>query len=112
EGLFFAPQGWGRRRTEYGPLDYRVGDYLVVPRGTTYRFEPAAPTDLLVVEAYESRFQLPDKGLLGRHAVFDPALIEVPEAEAIEEAGEYTVVVKRLGQDTRIIYPFPPCDVV
>ena len=102
----------GRLRTEYGPLDYRAGDYLVVPRGTTYRFEPAEPTDLLVVEAYESRFQLPDKGLLGRHALFDPAMLEVPEAEAIDEEGEFTVVVKRLGQDTRVTYPFHPCDVV
>ena len=39
--LFFVHAGAGRLRTEYGPLDYRAGDYLVVPRGTTYRFEPA-----------------------------------------------------------------------
>jgi homogentisate 1,2-dioxygenase len=110
--LFFVHAGAGRLRTEYGPLDYRTGDYLVVPRGTTYRFEPTTPTDLLVVEAYESRFALPDKGLLGRHALFDPAMLEVPEAEAIDEEGEFTVVVKRLGQDTRITYPFHPCDVV
>ena len=110
--LFFVHAGAGRLRTEYGPLDYRAGDYLVVPRGTTYRFEPTAPTDLLVVEAYESRFQLPDQGLLGRHALFDPAMLEVPEAEAVDEEGEFTVVVKRLGQDTRVTYPFHPCDVV
>ena len=65
-----------------------------------------------MVEAYESRFQLPDKGLLGRHALFDPAMLEVPEAEAIDEEGEFTVVVKRLGHDTRVTYPFHPCDVV
>jgi homogentisate 1,2-dioxygenase len=110
--LFFVHAGSGRLRTEYGPLYYRPGDYLVVPRGTTYRFEPDAPTDLLVVEAYEGSFRLPDKGLLGRHALFDPAAIEVPEAEAVDEAGEFTVVVKRLGQDTRVTYPFHPCDVV
>ena len=39
-------------------------------------------------------------------------MLEVPEAEAVEEEGEFTVVVKRLGQDTRITYPFHPCDVV
>ena len=38
--------------------------------------------------------------------------IEVPEAEAVDEEGEFTVVVKRLGQDTRVTYPFHPCDVV
>src|SRR6185312_2860287 len=42
--LFFVHEGEGVLRTEYGPLGYRVGDYLVVPRGTTYRFEVAAPT--------------------------------------------------------------------
>jgi len=110
--LFFVHRGDGRLRTEYGPLDYRTGDYLVIPRGTTYRVEPSAPTELLVVEAHESRFGLPDRGLLGRHALFDPAMLEVPEAEAIDEEGEFTVVVKRAGQDTRLTYGFHPCDVV
>jgi homogentisate 1,2-dioxygenase len=110
--LCFVHAGTGRLRTEYGPLDYRAGDYLLIPRGTTYRFEPAAATELLVVEAYESRFGLPDKGMLGRHAIFDPAMLEVPEAEAVEEEGEFTVVVKRGGHDTRLTYPFHPCDVI
>lgn len=110
--LFFVHTGVGVLRTEYGPLSYRVGDYLIVPRGTTYRFEPSAATEVLAVEAHESRFGLPDRGMLGRHALFDPAVIEVPEAEAVEEAGEFTVVVKRAGQDTRLTYPFHPCDVV
>ncbi|MGQ0431227.1 MAG: homogentisate 1,2-dioxygenase [Microthrixaceae bacterium] len=110
--LFFVHSGAGVLRTEYGPLTYRMGDYLIVPRGTTYRVEPSEVTELLVVEAYESRFRLPDRGMLGRHALFDPAVIEVPEAEAIDEAGEFTVVVKRGGHDTRITYPFHPCDVV
>jgi homogentisate 1,2-dioxygenase len=110
--LFFVHAGAGLLRTEYGPLEYRVGDYLVVPRGTTYRFEPTEASEVLVVEAHESRFSLPERGLLGRHALFDPAVIEVPDAEAVEEEGEFTVVVKRDGHDTRITYPFHPCDVV
>ncbi len=110
--LCFVHVGTGVLRTEYGPLEYQVGDYLVIPRGTTYRFEPSALTELLVIEAHESSLRLPDRGILGRHALFDPAVIEVPEAEAVEEAGEFTVVVKRGGHDTRITYPFHPCDVI
>ena len=34
--------------------------------------------------------------------------IEVPEAEAVDEAGEFTVVVKRDGHDTRVHVPVPP----
>ena len=110
--LYFVHHGAGVLRTEYGPLAYRTGDYLVVPRGTTYRFEPAAATDLLAIEAFDSLYSLPDRGLLGRHALFDPAMLEVPEAEAVDEDGEFAVVVKREGLDTRVIYPFHPCDVV
>jgi homogentisate 1,2-dioxygenase len=110
--LFFVHAGGGQLRTEYGPLDYRTGDYLVVPRGTTYRFEPSTATSLLVVEAFGGPYELPERGLLGRHALFDPSMIEVPEAEAIHEAGDFTVVVKRGGEDTAIRYPFHPCDVV
>jgi homogentisate 1,2-dioxygenase len=110
--LYFVHAGEGLLRTEYGPLTYRPGDYLVVPRGTTFRFEPASPTGALAVEAYDGAFSLPERGLLGRHALFDPAVIEVPEPEAIDEDGEFTIVVKRGGVDTCVTYPFHPCDVV
>ncbi|MGI8938852.1 MAG: homogentisate 1,2-dioxygenase, partial [Iamia sp.] len=108
----FVHRGEGTLRTEYGPLRYQPGDYLIVPRGTTHRVEPASPTALLVVSALGSRFRLPDRGLLGRHAQFDPAVVEVPEAEAVDEAGDFTVVVRRGGEDTHVHYPFHPCDVV
>ena len=110
--LHFVHAGTGTLRTEYGPLSYRAGDYLLVPRGTTYRFECGDPTDTLVIEAFDSSLALPDRGLLGRHALFDPAVVEVPEAEAVDEDGEFTVVVKREGQETLITYPFHPCDVI
>src|SRR5438132_3709851 len=86
--LHFVHAGTGTLRTEYGPLAYRPGDYLLLPRGTTYRFECAEPTDTLVVEAFDSSLALPERGLLGRHALFDPAMVEVPEAEAVDETGE------------------------
>ncbi len=110
--LFFVHQGEGVLRTEYGPLTYAAGDYLVVPRGTTHRFEPTAPTGALTISARGAAFALPERGLLGRHAVFDPAVLVVPEPEAIDEQGEFMVVVRRGGEDTVVRYPFHPCDVV
>src|SRR5207247_650150 len=91
---------------------YRPGDYLLLPRGTTYRFELDEPTDTLVVESREGLFQLPDRGLLGRHALFDPAIVEVPEPEAVDQQGEFVVAVKRQDVTTCVTYPFHPCDVV
>jgi homogentisate 1,2-dioxygenase len=110
--LHFVHAGRGVLRTEYGPLRFRPGDYLLIPRGTTYRFECDAPTDTLVVQATDGALALPDRGLLGRHALFDPAVVEVPEPEAVDEEGEFVVVVRREGDDTRVTYPFHPCDVV
>lgn len=110
--LYFVHDGDGRLGTEYGPLPYRPGDYLLVPRGTTHRFEAAGATRLLVVQAVHARVDLPDRGLLGRHALFDPAVIEVPEAEPVEQDGEFEVVVRRDGATTTLTYPHHPFDVV
>lgn len=110
--LFFVHTGNGCLRTEYGPLNYREGDYLILPRGVTYRYEPVEPTQLLWVEARSGLLKLPERGLLGRHALFDPAMVEVPEPEAMDEEGEFVIAVKRGGETTRVTYPFHPCDVV
>ncbi|HVX17139.1 MAG TPA: homogentisate 1,2-dioxygenase [Acidimicrobiales bacterium] len=109
---WFVHTGVGVLATEYGPLHYQPGDFLVVPRGTTFRFEPAQSTHLLAVEAIGSRFDLPDRGLLGRHAPFDPAILEVPEPAPIDESGDFAVVIKRDGEKTVVRYPFHPFDVV
>jgi homogentisate 1,2-dioxygenase len=110
--LYFVHAGFGRLETEYGPLAYRPGDYLIVPRGTTHRFDAASITRLLTVQATGGRIRLPDRGLLGAHALFDPAIIEVPEPELHDEVGEFLVRVVREGAVTNITYPFHPFDVV
>ncbi|HEX7127091.1 MAG TPA: homogentisate 1,2-dioxygenase [Thermodesulfobacteriota bacterium] len=110
--LYFVHRGEGRLETEYGPLAYRPGDYLLVPRGTIHRVAASGPTALLTVQATGGSLALPDRGLLGRHALFDPAVIEVPEPEPRDEAGEFPVRVLREGQVTTVVYPFHPFTVV
>ncbi len=110
--LYFVHEGAGRLETEYGPLDYRAGHYLLVPRGTIHRFAAAAPTRLLTLEALGGSLSLPDRGLLGRHALFDPAIVDVPEPEPHDEAGEFRVRVLREAQITTVTYPFHPFTVV
>ena len=110
--LYLVHQGTGRLETEYGPLDYRDSDYLLVPRGTTHRFAANGPTQLLTIEAVGGSLALPDRGLLGHHALFDPAILEAPEPEPVDEAGEFPVRVVREGEVTTVTYPFHPFDVV
>jgi homogentisate 1,2-dioxygenase len=44
DDLLFVHAGAGRLETDFGNLDYRRGDYLIIPRGTVYRLAPTAPT--------------------------------------------------------------------
>jgi homogentisate 1,2-dioxygenase len=110
---YFVHHGEGTLETDYGPLRYRSGDYLVVPKGTTHRVVPdgASETFLYIVEG-AGEYRLPEKGILGRHALFDPGVLEVPEPDPHDEEGEFEVRVKRGGEYTTLTYPFHPLDVV
>src|ERR1700761_6400470 len=41
--IYFVHKGHGILETDYGPLRFEPGDYLVIPRGTTYRVLPETP---------------------------------------------------------------------
>ena len=114
--VYFIHAGGGRLECSFGVLDYAAGDYLVIPRGTTYRFLPGAgPQGYLRIES-AGEILLPDRNQLGPHALFDPAVIDTPVlAPAPEDAAagrEWAVHVQRRGAITRVFYPFNPMDVV
>ncbi|MEZ4399235.1 MAG: homogentisate 1,2-dioxygenase [Kofleriaceae bacterium] len=114
--LLFVHAGAGRLETDFGPLAYRAGDYLQIPRGTLHRLAPTSATALVVVEA-ASAIGFPDRGMLGQHALFDPAVIEVPtpgEGSSLtaDERGEWRVVIQREDALTSVYYPHDPLDVV
>ncbi len=110
----FVHAGTGRIETDYGPLSYEQGDYLVIPRGTVYRLFPESETQLLVIET-SGEIAIPDRGPLGQHALFDPAMIKVPTPEedpVAEERDEWELKIKRLGALTSVFYPFNPINTV
>ncbi len=118
--LLFVHAGAGRLETDFGPLAYEAGDYLVIPRGTLYRLAPSSPSRLLVVET-TGELAIPDRGMLGQHALFDPAVLRVPSPEersalAPGLAGcapdEWRVVIQRQGALTSVYYRHNPLDVV
>jgi homogentisate 1,2-dioxygenase len=106
--LFFIHQGQGRLETDFGPLKYEEGDYILVPRGTTYRLSPNTRSKILLTESF-SEFRLPDKGMLGQHALFDPAVLKVPEPTGEQKPrGRYELKIQRCGRITTVTYPFCP----
>ena len=113
--LLFVHEGAGDLFCDFGHLTYRDGDYILLPRGTMWRLEPGLQTVLLMIEARDGAFKLSERGLLGPHAVFDPAVLETPKInEAFKsQADEEThLYVKRRNVVTTITYPYNPLDAV
>jgi homogentisate 1,2-dioxygenase len=108
---YFIHRGTGLLESDYGPLRFEAGDYLIVPKGTTHRLCPTGEVFAYIIEG-SGEYRLPDRGILGRHSQFDPGVIETPEPLAHDEAGEFHVVVMRGDEFTRLTYPFHPLDVV
>lgn len=110
--LHFVHRGTGRFVTEFGSLAYREGDYVYIPKGTTYRQIPDGDSHVLVIEATEE-FRTPEAGVLGRHHPFDSALVTIPDAAVVEDDGrdEYEVRLHHSGEHTSLFYPHDPCDV-
>ena len=113
DDVYYIHAGAGKLETSFGALTYATGDYLVIPRGTTYRFLPAAGDQrYLLIESF-SEVTIPDRNQLGPNAIFDPAMIDTPELEPYDATPrEWAVHIKREGQITRVFYPFNPLDVV
>lgn len=118
--VHFVHAGQGRFETDYGSLPYEPGDYIVIPKGTTYRVTvDTQPTLFLIVESTEA-IRLPERGLLGQHALFDRGLLTAPELDGGSASSDHTgggqqeweVRIKRHGEYTRVWYPFYPLDVV
>lgn len=112
--LLFLHAGNGHLFTDWGHLEVAQGDYLYIPRGGMFRLEGAF--DVLVVEATNTHFTLPDRGLLGPHAFFDPAMLETPHVDdafrAQQKPGSWRVRVKKRGQVSTVTYPYNPLDAV
>lgn len=114
--LMFFHQGSAELFCDYGHLSIREGDYLVLPRGTQWRLQIHEKVLALMVEASNESYCLPDKGLVGQHAIFDPAMLDIPEIdeEFLAQQSEqfWTVQVKKHNQISQIIYPFNPLDAI
>lgn len=114
DDLFFVHSGTGRMETDFGPFAYTSGDYLLIPRGTVYRIFPQNPSQFLLIES-ASEIRFPEKGMLGQHALFDPAVVNVPTPEAPTPAAsgeKFALKIQRCGEITTVYYPENPINTV
>jgi homogentisate 1,2-dioxygenase len=115
--LLFVHEGSGTLETNFGEIEYRPHDYLIVPCGTTWRLLSASPTRLVV---YESRghVSIPRKfrneyGQLEEHAPYYERDFRAPELrEPIDARGEYEVRVTSGDRHATYVVANHPFDLV
>ncbi len=116
--MLFIHEGAGDLFCDYGHLAFRDGDYIMLPRGTMWRIKSDGPLSALMIEATNSSYMLPDKGLVGPHAIFDPAMLDTPQindqfrAQQQDADAPKQIQVKRRNRISTITYPFNPLDAV
>lgn len=113
--LIFVHRGRGVLETDFGPLPFEPGDYLNVPRAVTYRLVPETTDNFFLIIESRGEFEQPEKGLIGQHALYDPAAITTPEPAPMPEdpaRSEWEVRIKVDREFSKVFYPFNPLDVV
>jgi homogentisate 1,2-dioxygenase len=115
--VIFVHEGTGTLETTFGDLPYRDGDYVVIPRGTTYRFRPDGPQRYLVFET-PGLITIPrryrnDHGQLMEHAPYYHRDIHAPtELQTHRERGEFEVRVRVRDGYQVYLLDYHPFDVV
>ncbi len=114
--LLFIHSGEGDLYCDFGHLAFRDGDYIVLPRGLKWRLACKGNAEILIIESKYDGYRLPDKGLVGDHALFDPAMLDVPELneafEAQKDEKTWAVIMRRGDKLATVTYPFNPLDAV
>jgi homogentisate 1,2-dioxygenase len=116
--LIFIHRGTGKLRTLMGNLDFKYGDYLLVPRGVIYKIEFDTPDNrLFIVESYRPIYT-PKRyrnwfGQLLEHSPFCERDLRRPEnLETHDEKGEFLIKVKKQDEIIEMVYATHPFDVV
>ncbi len=114
--LLFIHAGAGDLFCDFGHMAFGEGDYIMLPRGTAWRIAPTEPVAALLIEATNDSYRLPEKGILGDHAIFDPAVLDTPRIDDAFEAQQsedpWRIAIKRRDQVSTVTYPFNPLDAV
>lgn len=118
--VYFVHEGHGTLETNFGLLPYHDGDYIVIPRGTTFRFDgpvDGSATTFLIIEAHGSieppHRYLNKNGQLLEHAPYCERDFRRPEELVTHtEPGEFEVRVKVGRTVSSYWFEHHPCNVV
>src|SRR5207244_13420931 len=87
--------------------------YQLLTLAVTYRSMPETQDNFFLIVQSRGEFKPPDKGLIGQHALYDPAVIVTPEpAPQLDDHREWEVRIKVEDEISKVVYPFNPIDVI
>jgi homogentisate 1,2-dioxygenase len=108
--VIFIHKGTGKLRTHLGNIDFKYGDYLVIPRGVIYKLDFDDENNrLFIVESY-SPVYTPKKyrnnfGQLQEHSPYCERDLRRPyELETHDELGDFLIKVKKQGEIIEMMY--------
>jgi homogentisate 1,2-dioxygenase len=116
--MLFIHQGSGTLYTMYGELDFGYGDYIIIPKGTTYtiNFKTTA-NRILYVESF-SHIATPKRyrnnfGQLLEHAPYCERDFRLPKnLKTHDEAGAFKIISKKQGILWEYTHKYHPFDVI
>jgi homogentisate 1,2-dioxygenase len=116
--VIFIHKGKGKLRTHLGNINFKYGDYLVIPRGIIYKLDFEDENNrLFIVESY-SPVYTPKRyrnwfGQLLEHSPFCERDLRRPqELETHNELGDFLIKTKKQGEIIEMTYASHPFDVV
>jgi len=116
--LIFVHKGTGTLRTHLGNIDFKYGDYLVVPRGIIYKMKFNDEDNRLFIVESRSPIYTPKRyrnwfGQLLEHSPYCERDLRKPETlETHTEKGDFLIKIKKKDEIIEMVYATHPFDVV
>ena len=116
--LIFIHKGSGKLRTFLGNLDFKYGDYLLIPRGMIYQIDFDTEDNRLFIVESRRPIYTPKRyrnwfGQLLEHSPFCERDLRRPEElETHDELGDFIVKVKKQDEVIEMVYAAHPFGVV
>ncbi|CAL68115.1 homogentisate 1,2-dioxygenase [Christiangramia forsetii] len=116
--LIFIHKGEGKLRTHLGNIDFKYGDYLLIPRGTIYKMDFDDEDNRLFIVESRRPIYTPKRyrnwfGQLLEHSPFCERDLRQPhELETNDEKGDFLIKIKKQGKIFDMVYATHPFDVV
>lgn len=112
--IVFVHQGGGTLETTFGPLAYGKGDFLIVPKGITHRFELApGPQYYWVYESFAGDPEKSEAPTTGQFITHSRSDYRYPRTlTTVNERGRFEIVSKVEEVYTRRVHPTHPFDVI